>query len=58
MEEDRYIGLGMMEDMVILYVIFTDRAGTIRLISARRAEPIEQELYYENFKKIISETDS
>lgn len=50
-EEERYIGLGLLGGVIILYVVFTDMKGIIRLISARKAEAIEKELYYEQFKK-------
>jgi len=42
--EDRYISIGMVED--ILYVVFTDREDTIRLISVRIATEQERNLYY------------
>jgi uncharacterized DUF497 family protein len=35
MEEDRYICLGRWRDMVILFVAFTERDGTVHLITAR-----------------------
>jgi uncharacterized DUF497 family protein len=49
--EDRYICLGDIGELVIVVVIFTDRNGIARLISARSAEPIEEETYYEHLKK-------
>ena len=42
--EDRYIIIGMVED--ILFVVYTERVGSIRIISARKATPSERELYY------------
>ena len=42
-EEDRYIVIGMVED--VLYVVYTERNDAIRLISARVATAKEKELY-------------
>ena len=47
-EETRYKGLAELQDFVILYLSFTETAkGRTRLISARLAEPIEEDMYYE-----------
>lgn len=43
--EDRYIAIGKVRD--ILFVVFTERKDTIRLISARRATASERRLYYD-----------
>ena len=43
-EEDRYITLGMVND--ILHVVYTERGVAIRLISARRADKDERRKYY------------
>lgn len=43
--EDRYIAIGKVGD--VLFVIFTERKDTIRLISARLATSAERELYYD-----------
>ena len=45
--EDRYSILGMVEG-VVLYVAYTIRNGTIRIISARGAEPHEKRRYHED----------
>ncbi len=45
--EDRYSILGMVDGR-ILYVAFTLRNGTIRIISARGAEPHERRQYHED----------
>jgi uncharacterized DUF497 family protein len=45
--EDRYSILGMVEGR-ILYVAYTLRNGTIRIISARGAEPHERRRYHED----------
>ena len=42
--EDRYIVIGVVKD--ILFVIYTERGKSIRIISARKATPKERELYY------------
>jgi uncharacterized protein len=44
-DEDRTILLGMVDGIVLL-VVFTSRADTIRLISARKANRHEQDHYY------------
>ncbi len=49
--EDRYICIGNIGDCVIITVIFTDRSGKTRIISARKATPKEEKIYYEHFKK-------
>ena len=43
--EDRYIAIGMVND--VLFVVYTERGKSIRIISARRATPSEKEYYYE-----------
>ena len=44
-EEDRYIALGMVGD--VLFVVFTEKKDTIRLISARLATSAERGIYYD-----------
>ena len=51
LEEDRYICLGRLHDMVTLFVVFTERGEDIHLITARMAEPIEERLYYAHYEK-------
>ncbi|MCI8503335.1 MAG: BrnT family toxin [Dorea sp.] len=43
--EDRYIAIVKVGD--VLFVVFTERKETIRLISARLATNAEKELYYD-----------
>lgn len=45
LEEDRYIAIGKVGD--VLFVVFTERKDTIRLISARLATDAERRLYYD-----------
>lgn len=47
-DEDRYITIGKVED--VLFVVFTERPenNAIRLISARKANARERRLYYGN----------
>ena len=45
-DEDRYITIGKVED--VLFVVFTERSESIRLISARKANARERGLYYGN----------
>ncbi|MCL2294720.1 MAG: BrnT family toxin [Spirochaetes bacterium] len=51
MEEDRYICLGRLHDTVIFFVVFTERGENIHLITARKADPIEEMLYYAHYEK-------
>ena len=44
-DEDRYIALGKVGD--VLFVVFTERKETIRLISARLATIAERRIYYD-----------
>ena len=50
-DEDRYICLGRLHDVVTLFVVFTEQGENIRLIMARKAEPIEERLYYDHYEK-------
>ena len=46
--EERYNVIGCVER--ILFVVYTERGNdNIRIISARRATPKEEKLYYENY---------
>jgi uncharacterized protein len=45
--EDRYVILGMVDGRV-LSVVYTLRSGSIRIISARGAEPHERRRYHED----------
>ena len=45
--EERYIGIGRNSQMLIFTVIYTERKARIRIISARRANQQERQLYYE-----------
>ena len=44
-DEDRYIAIGKVGD--VLFVVFTERKDTIRMISARLATNAERSLYYD-----------
>ena len=48
-DEIRYIGIGRNRHMVIFTVVYTERGSTIRIISARRANKKERQLYYEYY---------
>ena len=45
--EARYIAIGSNSRMTIITVVYTEREGRIRLISARRANKQESRLYYD-----------
>ncbi len=44
-DEERYIAIGKIGE--VLFVVFTERKDTIRLISARLATNAERSLYYD-----------
>ena len=52
--EERYICLGRWQDLMILFVAFTEKNGDIHLISAREATAKEKRIYEENYRKEIS----
>lgn len=45
--EVRFIGIGRNNQMVILTVVYTEREARIRIISVRRANKKEKQLYYD-----------
>ncbi|WP_207687098.1 BrnT family toxin [Desulfonema limicola] len=46
-DEDRWIGIGLLQNIVVV-IVFTERnQNTIRIISARKATRSEREKYYE-----------
>lgn len=47
-DEDRWFMLGHLDGAVIA-VVYTEREGTIRLITTRKATTDEAQLYYEEF---------
>ena len=47
-EETRYIAIGSNSRMTIITVVYTEREGRIRLISAPRANKPEKRLYYDH----------
>jgi uncharacterized DUF497 family protein len=53
-EEDRIIGIGILQGILILYVAYTERDERTRIISARKASPREEAKYYEQIKYAIS----
>jgi len=47
--EDRYITIGMVDEIaVVVVVVYTERGEYIRIISARRANSHERRLYYDS----------
>jgi uncharacterized DUF497 family protein len=52
LDEDRYITLGRLRDMVILFVVTTDKVdNNTQIITARKATPNEKEIYYAHYEK-------
>jgi uncharacterized DUF497 family protein len=50
--EERFLGIGMLNNILILYVCYTERSGRTRIFSARKAKPREEKLYYEHLKNL------
>jgi uncharacterized DUF497 family protein len=53
--EERQIGIGRVNDVLVLYVCYIDAVvkGRIRIYSARKAKPKEVQRYYEQFKNFV-----
>jgi uncharacterized DUF497 family protein len=49
--EERYICLGTLRGVVIVYVVIIPEGENIQIISARRAEPPEERIYHEHYQK-------
>ncbi len=45
--EQRMIGIGLLDYLVVL-IVHVENEGTIRIISMRKAESDETDLYYQN----------
>ena len=51
-DEIREISIGQLQGQIYLVVVHTDRRGTTRLISARRAKPSERRRYDDYYQEI------
>lgn len=49
LDEERTNIIGKVSNMLVLFVVTTDRNGNKRIISARKAEKQEEVEYYENY---------
>ncbi len=49
--ELREISIGRLRKHLVIVVIHTDRTGTVRIISARKANKRERRRFYEYFKE-------
>ena len=49
-KETREISIGIIKKLVVVVVVHTDRAGKVRIISARKANSKEREKYNERYK--------
>jgi uncharacterized DUF497 family protein len=47
--EDRWIAFGLLREEVIV-VIYSERNGKRRIISARKARPVERRFYFEEIQ--------
>ena len=45
--EDRFLALGSIYDILLVAVVYTDRKGKTRIISARHTTKAEKRLYYD-----------
>lgn len=52
-EEDRYIGIGRAQGVLVVTTCYTERTGRIRLISSRRATHREEMMYYGEQKNFL-----
>jgi uncharacterized DUF497 family protein len=50
--EDRFVAIGMVENR-LLFVAYTMRGETIRIISARKAEPYERRRYHDENRQAL-----
>ena len=47
-DEDRFITIGLAgQTLLVLFVVYTERDDTIRIISARKADATERRRYYD-----------
>ena len=51
--EVRMLSIGSAEELLVLAVVHTDRAGNRRIISARHANRIERKAYEEAIEKAV-----
>lgn len=49
--EVREISLGLLEGVVVIVVVHTEREGKVRIISARKANKVERKVYNERTRK-------
>jgi uncharacterized DUF497 family protein len=56
-KEERYYGIGCLNNILFIIVFYTERDERKRIISARQADIDETEEYNDHFEKIIRETD-
>jgi uncharacterized DUF497 family protein len=52
--EDRYYGIGCLNNILFIVVFYTERGKRTRIISARQADADDEEAYHDYFKKIKS----
>ena len=52
--EDRWVTVGLLEAVVVIVVVHTDRDGKTRLISARKANRKERRTYYEHLERTVA----
>ncbi|GHU01008.1 hypothetical protein FACS1894147_00040 [Spirochaetia bacterium] len=50
--EERYYGIGCLNNVVYIVVFYTERGKRKRIISARQADTDDKELYNDYFKQI------
>ncbi|MDR3341969.1 MAG: BrnT family toxin [Treponema sp.] len=50
--EERHTVIGIVNKVVVIFLVTTEQGDRIRIISARKAERKEQEAYYEHIRSI------
>jgi uncharacterized DUF497 family protein len=51
--ENRFIGIGLLDNIVVLFVCYTEKNGRTRIYSARKTQALEEKEYYEYLKSFI-----
>jgi uncharacterized DUF497 family protein len=52
--EDRYYGIGCLDNVMFVIAFYTERGARIRLISVRKADKQDEEKYYDHVKSLNS----
>jgi uncharacterized DUF497 family protein len=50
--EDRYFGIGCVNGYAVVVAFYTERGSRTRIFSVRRANGLEEAMYYDNIKSL------